>query len=253
MINSGEIEISGIPPAQYHLQLVIPGKQPITYEQDINAETNSEIEASAGNLHTDISGVVRTSDGSRLPPGAFIVMRKRDSTHIALHAQISPSGEFRFDPDNNLTAGKYDISVVTSNQDSTVRSVVAAGAQVAGHTVEISGSDPVRLTVTMARGLARITGTAVSAKDGKPFTGAMILLVPENPESNPGLVRRDQSDSDGTFTLPFILPGRYTLLAIQNGWDLEWMNPAVLKPYLANGQSVEVQENGRYNLQVRVQ
>lgn len=253
MINSGEIEMSGIAPAQYHLQLVIPGKQPITYEQDINAETSTEIEASAGNSHADISGVARTSDGSGLPPGAFIVMRKRDSARIVLRAEIFPTGEFRFDPDNNLTAGKYDIRVVTANQDLIVGSVVASGAQVAGRIVEIAGSGPVRLTVTMTRGLARITGTAVSAEDGKPFPGAMILLVPENPESNPGLVRRDQSDSDGTFTLPSILPGHYTLLAIQNGWDLEWMNPGVLKPYLAKGQSVIIEGTGKYNLQVRVQ
>jgi hypothetical protein len=104
----------------------------------------------------------------------------------------------------------------------------------------------------MAGGLGRVTGTAVSAGESKPFAGAMILLVPENLESNTALIRRDQSDSDGTFTLPSILPGHYTLLAIQNGWDLEWMNPAVLKPYLNQGQSVDVQKNGSYHLQVPV-
>ena len=47
--------------------------------------------------------------------------------------------------------------------------------------------------------------------------------------------RRDQSDSDGTFTLANILPGKYVLMAIENGWDLEWMNPSVLKPYRERG------------------
>jgi len=54
------------------------------------------------------------------------------------------------------------------------------------------------------------------------------------------LFRRDQSDSDGSFTLPDIVPGMYTVVAIADGWELEWTNPEVLKPYLAGGVKVEV-------------
>ena len=41
---------------------------------------------------------------------------------------------------------------------------------------------------------------AQRAEDGKPLAGAMILLVPEDAEMNLPKFRRDQSDSDGTFT-----------------------------------------------------
>jgi hypothetical protein len=81
----------------------------------------------------------------------------------------------------------------------------------------------------------------------------MIVLVPSDPVHNQSLFRRDQSDSDGTFTLASVKPGKYTLLAIANGWDLEWMNPAVIKPYLLAGETLEVQENGKYDVKVRVQ
>jgi protocatechuate 3,4-dioxygenase beta subunit len=97
-----------------------------------------------------------------------------------------------------------------------------------------------------------VDGTVLSS-DGKPFAGAMVLLAPDNLGNNTVLIRRDQSDSDGTFTLPNVVPGHYSLLAIRNGWGLEWMNPAVLKPYLAGGEQVLVQKNGNYNLKVRVQ
>jgi hypothetical protein len=36
------------------------------------------------------------------------------------------------------------------------------------------------------------------------------------------LFRRDQSDLDGTFSLHGVIPGTYTVVAIDNGWDLDW-------------------------------
>jgi len=41
-----------------------------------------------------------------------------------------------------------------------------------------------------------VEGTAKRA--GTPFAGAMVVLVPEDPEDNADLFRRDQSDLDGT-------------------------------------------------------
>ena len=75
----------------------------------------------------------------------------------------------------------------------------------------------------------------MALRDGKPLPGAMIVLVPEKPESNLPLFRRDQSDSDGMFTLRDVLPGRCKIVGIDNGRDLEWANPTLLKPRLAHG------------------
>jgi len=65
-----------------------------------------------------------------------------------------------------------------------------------------------------------------------------VLLLPEDPERG-SLIRRDQSDSDGSFLLHDILPGRYTLLAIDNGKGLAYRDPAVTQPYLAQGVTLE--------------
>ena len=81
----------------------------------------------------------------------------------------------------------------------------------------------------------------------------MIVLVPRDIENNSTLVRRDQSDSDGTFTLQNVLPGEYTVVALENGWDLEWMSPAVLQPYLTKGEPVSVAVRQRYDVKVMVQ
>jgi len=79
------------------------------------------------------------------------------------------------------------------------------------------------------------------------------VLVPQDPADNAPLFRRDQSDSDGTFTLPDVVPGQYTVLAIANGWDLDWSNPTVLQPYLKRGAAVQVPPNGKLQVKVQVQ
>ncbi len=109
----------------------------------------------------------------------------------------------------------------------------------------------VSITINASKGTGRIAGTALQ-KD-KPASGVMIVLAPLDLTGNPALFRRDQSDSDGTFTLNAVVPGRYTLMAIEDGWDLEWANPAVLQKYIAGGESVQIAPNQKTDVSVRVQ
>jgi hypothetical protein len=50
-----------------------------------------------------------------------------------------------------------------------------------------------------------------------------------------------------------VVPGKYSVIAIQNGWDLEWATPEVLRPYLGNATPVQVDGNNQYDLQVTAQ
>jgi hypothetical protein len=94
----------------------------------------------------------------------------------------------------------------------------------------------------MGRGLAQVKG--VVRMDGKERAGAMVLLMPENDEIRAEefdqSVRMDQSDSDGTFALGGIVPGKYVLLASEDGWELEWKDEAVLKTYREKGMKLQI-------------
>jgi hypothetical protein len=50
-----------------------------------------------------------------------------------------------------------------------------------------------------------------------------------------------------------VLPGKYVVVAIENGWDLDWQNPAVLKPFLEHGQSLEVTTGQTYKISLTLQ
>jgi hypothetical protein len=78
----------------------------------------------------------------------------------------------------------------------------------------------------------------------------MVVLVPRHAQGNRDLFRRDQSDLDGTFALHDVIPGSYSLIAIENGWDLDWSQPDVIAAYARHGQVIEIR-NGS-NLKVRI-
>ena len=116
--------------------------------------------------------------------------------------------------------------------------ISAEGAEVSGHSLTVAPGSSAEVSLTLVGGSVNVEGIAKHA--GKPFAGAMVVLVPKSPETDRELFRRDQSDLDGTFSLRNVVPGSYTLLAIENGWDLEWSQPAVIAAYLSHGRTIEV-------------
>jgi len=100
------------------------------------------------------------------------------------------------------------------------------------------GDHPVMLAVTVSESATRINGFA--RKNGKGKAGAMVVLVPADLTAIASLSRRDQSDSDGSFSLRNVAPGRYTVVAIEDGWELDWSRPEVIARYLPGGISVTV-------------
>src|SRR5260370_16733087 len=118
--------------------------------------------------------------------------------------------------DQALLHGTYD--VVIQSATVAVKSLSATGAKASGRRVVMTGGQDARLKVVLSEGTGRVTGFAV--KDGKPVDGVMIVLVPEVPEDNLVLFRRDQSASVASFPLPDAHPGNYTSLALENARSL---------------------------------
>ena len=91
----------------------------------------------------------------------------------------------------------------------------------------------------------RVEGFAMKVEKGKAEKGAsgvMVLLIPRDPAAFPNLVRRDQSDTDGSFAIRDVAPGEYTAIALENAWDLDWTRTEVLARYLTAGIPVSVKD-----------
>ncbi|MBO0912518.1 MAG: carboxypeptidase regulatory-like domain-containing protein [Acidobacteria bacterium] len=248
VIGPGEFELSGVPPGEFRLSLQTWGKNPSAREQEINLSDDSEIDAPSGSTFASVTGVVQLESGRAVTGPASVQLLNR-STNERLSAQISAKGEFAFNT-NQVRPGQYQVSVGGVAQ-SLVKSLSSSGATATGHEVDIGPAASVQLKITLSEGVGRVDGTAL--RDGQPSSGAMIVLVPDDLEHDSELIRRDQSDSDGTFTLYNVLPGKYRVVAIQNGWDLPWLSPGIFAPYLKAGEVVRVEPREKYNIKVNAQ
>jgi hypothetical protein len=182
-------------------------------------------------------------------PLSRMILFRSSKNRESYMTTVSNKGEFSF-AGSALPAGTYEVSL-GDQLPLEVSSLEATGATVSHRSVDIPAGQPVKLVIHASEAKCSLAGFAL--KEGKPFAGAMMLLVPQDSDQNPALFHRDQSDSDGSFSMAPLFPGRYTLLAIENGWDLEWSNPAVLFHYLPNGQALELRPNADVKLNAKVQ
>ena len=126
----------------------------------------------------------------------------------------------------DIPPGKYALLAATPVNDYAVTRITINGSPSNGHDLDIVSGTTIEGTVTLIGGQTIVRGFAKHA--GKGAAGAMVVLVPKEPEANAELFRRDQSDSDGSFSLNTVIPGEYTIVAIENGWDLNWSQPGVI-------------------------
>jgi protocatechuate 3,4-dioxygenase beta subunit len=192
---------------------------------------------------TSITGKV-LFDGTR-PKGNLAVLLNNGRTN--LDAPVAEDGTFKFD---HAAPGAY--AVYLGAQDLAISSVTARGARMVHDKVEVQPGASVELTVktVSSQSLATLEGFAVH--DGAGIPGAMVLLLPQDLGKDQ-LIRRDQSDADGSFTLARIAPGRYTLVAIDDGRQLAYKTESVIKPYLGQGLAVTIPLPSNAPLQVPVQ
>jgi Carboxypeptidase regulatory-like domain len=225
------VDLGGIAPGHYSLRDFGPNGPSRSTSLDLTSDQT--VDFSAGGNTVDVSGKLEMASGAALPAVTMLQLVP-DGGNGIVNTPASADGSFDL---RAVPPGEYTVQVSTSTGLVDVVQMAASGADVHGRRITI-GTDPVLLAAMLSRGTVSVSGYA--RRDGKGLGGVLILLVPEQPQDNADLFRRDQSDSDGSFTLSRVLPGNYTLVAIENGWSLEWSHPEVLAPYLARGVKVRI-------------
>jgi hypothetical protein len=247
--NENDLEIGGIAPGRYELDIHTYGSVREERSTIVNLTGDTEFSADSAPSTPTFSGTVQMDSGSlNLSAQAFVLLWNTHSNEV-FQSQIDDTGHFDFGP-SLFPPGNYSAFVV-NGLNSIISSISATGAQVEGQTIHVTTSSLIQLKIMLSTKLSTVNGTA--RRDGAPFAGAMIVLVPETPENNLPLFRRDQSDSDGTFTLHDVLPGKYKIMAIEDGWDVEWADMALFKSRLDRSPNIEVGANKTYDVTVKVE
>ena len=233
MLSPGLVEITGVPAGRYNIRLAGPGGALQMKGVDLTKD-GEEIDTSKAEALSTVKVSVQAPGEATPPPNLMVGLRSGSRVFTGVQP-FNPKGEAEL---AQIAAGRYDVLVWGSNKPYSIAHISAEGAEVSGHSLTVTAGSSPSVSLTVVGGSLNVEGTAQRA--GKPFAGAMVVLVPKNPEGNRGLFRRDQSDLDGTFNLQNVVPGSYTVLAIENGWDLDWSQPGVIAVYVNRGRSIEV-------------
>jgi hypothetical protein len=241
-IQNGALEISGIPPGHYDFTWSHNGPGgPVTETHFSGVVTSSTTELTPGDAESEVTvtGKVTSVDG-KTPSGGITLRPNRQGR--AYTAMLDKAGEF----DMKVPPGDYEI--VGQIPQMYLARLTAQDGAVKNRVLTVKAGSTPRLELLASRGFGQIDGVAMRGE--QPASGVMVLLAPDD---NPVLFRRDQSDSDGTFTLANVVPGHYRLLAVERGWELEWANRDVLNAFLKRSVPVEVRANDKLTRTVEVQ
>ena len=145
-----------------------------------------------------------------------------------------------------LPPARYRVTL-TGDNETYLSGISTNNTPLEGRVVSVA-SGTTTLTLKLTRGRASLRGV-VSLAD-KPLAGAMVMLVPASfgqPESIT-MLRRDQTNTDGGFEIDQVIPGNYILLAIDDGWTVNWRDLSTLRRYLVHGVPVALQPNANLKL-----
>jgi hypothetical protein len=237
VVSPGLVEIAGVPAGRYNI-LIRQANGVVRMNGVDLTKDREEINTNGAETTGSVKMSVKVAGATTLPEQLSIGLRS-SARSVAGWRLVDAKGELELP---QMEAGRYEVVVWGPPQPYSIQHMSAEGATVSGHTLILPPGASASVSLTLVAGSSNIEGTAKRA--GKPFAGAMVVLVPsdvaKDPELSRDLFRRDQSDLDGTFSLQNVVPGSYTLLAIENGWDLDWSQPAAITPYLSHGRTIEV-------------
>lgn len=246
-MRSGSTDFYGVAPGHYELT---QGDPPRVAELD--AATSQQIDASLGTPSVMVSGTLRTASGTPLPDQMQVLLAPVDGAHPSASSPCV-HGKFSFP---SVAQGAWQMLVQMFAQSGAgtqlrIASIAASGRAHPGSRLVV-GEHPLSLVVTVTESATRIEGFAKvpdATSNGSPprgwhgVAGVMVVLAPSDLTTMEDLARRDQSDSDGSFSLRDVVPGQYTVVAIQDGWELDWTRPEVIGRYLPGGNPVTVTAN----------
>lgn len=245
---AGQAELGGLTPGLYRVRFPgsAAGSEPLFLRVTANSPREVDLASALPAVHIGFSFVglaagrrtqVSMTDvatGARFdftPPSPDAPGESADDQHGDQRRRFP--GRFGDGRTLDLPTGRYRVAV-SGAEALYLTGIDATGASVRGNLIDLRETAAM-LTLHVETDPATIRG--ICRLHGRPVAGAMVLLIPASLGQTGSIpvIRRDQSDSDGSFLLPHVNPGPYILVAIENGWSVNWRDAATLERYLLNG------------------
>jgi hypothetical protein len=234
-VEPGVYELTGVPAGRYTVQLTYGAEGELEQSSEVNLTHGlQEIEGLHGEPLATLKINVKFPGDEVVPKQMYLGLQDSHLRTIA-YGPVDASGRAAFDA---VAAGKYAIVCNGPGKRYAVMRITTVAAEIPGHEVNITPGSAQELTLWLAAGVVNVEG--VVQKAGKPISGVMVVLIPKDPLVHNDMFRRDQSDFDGTFVVRGVIPGSYTIVAVEDAWGFEWLKPGVLSRYAEHGQPLDI-------------
>lgn len=233
----GVFEIVGLAPGRYTVRTHDGQTGQMGIATDVELLTNNqELDASHSEPLGRLQLTLKMPDDEPVTKLRGVVLQD-SSRHVVAFRQTDPTGQLSFE---DLLPGKYAILINSSGRRYAVMKITSSEGEYASHEVNITPGAAVEVSARVSAGIVNIEG--VVHKKDKVVAGVMVVLVPKDPETHVEFFRRDQSALDGSFILQSVIPGSYTIIAVEDAWGFDWLKPGVLAKYAKQGQDLTVGE-----------
>ena len=235
-VSQGVFEMSGIPAGRYSVSMQRTGTEQITYAEVELKQDGQDLDEVRGEPAGRVKLSVKMPKEGSLPRQINVGLQDEQHRIVAVN-QLDANGEATFE---DLPAGKYGIYMFVPEKTYSVERMTSGHTQIYGHEFNLPPGASQEWSLSLAEGKTKIEGFV--KRGGKAASGVMVVLVPKDPETHEDMFRRDQSDLDGSFALPDVVPGSYTVVAVEDAWGFDWSKPTLLARYAVHGQTLMIGE-----------
>lgn len=236
----GQIDVGGLSPGLYRVTLRGPSGQQAPSFIRVPGGSARSLDLSSATPVCELSLHFEGGDAARLQvvfrdvdTGATFVSFAQGGLQRRTNGPATEKPAAVGERKLEVPSGQYRVTL-NGNNDMYLAGISMKGQTISGRSVSI-GSGSVALTLRLAQGRATVQG--IVASDGAALRGAMVMLVPATfgQAGSIPILRRDQTNTDGSFLVENVIPGDYILLAIEGGWTVNWRDPSTLAGYLVHG------------------
>jgi hypothetical protein len=235
-ISQGVFEMSGIPAGRYSVNMQRTGTEQMAHAEVELKQDGQDLDEVRGEPAGRVKLSVKMPKEGSLPRQVNVGLQDEQHRIVAVN-QLDANGEATFE---DLAAGKYGIYLFVPEKTYSVARMTSGHTQIYGHEFNLPPGASQEWSVSLAEGKTKIEGFV--KRGGKAASGVMVVLVPKDPETHQDMFRRDQSDLDGSFVLPDVVPGSYTVVAVEDAWGFDWSKPTLLARYAEHGQTLTIGE-----------
>ena len=255
---NGQLDIGGLAPGLYRMRIPGQDQQGETTVIEIAPGSSRVVDLAA--VTAEVTDIAVEADREEEGHSLWVELTNTESgqrftslnRNMFMPVNSSRNEQSRTPRSMSLQVppGRYEVSLM--GRDGYLVGIAAKGAEVSGRFLTVR-TGKVTLLLHTAKGRATVNG--VASANGKPVTAAMVLLVPaglNDPRSFTHVVQ-DQTNTDGSFDLNDIIPGQYILIAVDQGWKIDWKSAANLQKYLSQGIPLDLHPETKLQQSLPVQ